>query len=63
MTVSEIESLRSQVKGLMAERDELQAYKLHASNMLDQLPDPDQHPSDLQCDYRAWLHDFDKELP
>ena len=31
--------------------------------MLDQLPDPDQHPHDLQADYRAWLHDFDKDLP
>ena len=29
----------------------------------DQLPDPDQHPHDLQADYRAWLHDFNKELP
>jgi len=39
-------------------RDQVAAY----STMADQLPDPDQHPHDLQCEYRSWLIDLDKAL-
>ena len=47
---------------LSARNEELQRRVDAMNNIHDQLPDPDQHPSDVQCDYRAWLNDLDTEL-
>jgi len=71
LELARIVKLREEeISNLLTERDEWKAIsnrmaeaQTDTSNMLDQLPDPDQPPHDLQADYRAWLNDFDKDLP
>jgi len=50
------------VNNLKAENQSLRDQVAAYSTMADQLPDPDQHPHDLQCEYRAWLGDLDTAL-
>ena len=58
-----IDRLETELNEWKAISERMAEEKTVINNMLDQLPDPDQHPHDLQADYRAWLHDFDKDLP